>query len=93
MKIWNFTKNIMLSILITSLYAIWSKEELHEVSTFRMWLILILVFLLVLHLFVWVDREIRRIRFERAKKYLRKEKTNELQRIKTSKWVNYHNRH
>lgn len=77
MKYWNFTKNIMLSLAITMLYAIWGKEELHEISTFRMWVILILVFLLILHLFVWVDREIRRIRFERAKKYLRKEKRNE----------------
>ena len=85
MKYWNFTKNIMLSILMTTLYAIWSKEELHEVNPVRMWLILILVFLLILHLFVWVDREIRRIRFERAKKYLRKEKRNEVRRIKTSK--------
>ena len=77
MKYWNFTKNIMLSLTITMLYALWSEEGLHEVSTIHMWAILVLVFFLVLHLIVWADRALRQIRIERAKKYLREEKRNE----------------
>lgn len=62
------SKNIMLTLSITMLYAIWSKEGLHEVSTFQMWVILIAVGLLVLHLLNMVDRELRKLNRERKKK-------------------------
>ena len=68
MKKWSLAKSIMLSATITMLYAIWSKEGLHEVSTLHMWVILIAVFCLILHLFVWIDREVRRIQKTRRKK-------------------------
>ena len=68
MKFWNMGKNIMLTLSITMLYAIWSKEGLHEVSTLQMWTILIAVGLLVLHLLNMIDREIKKLMKERRKK-------------------------
>ena len=68
MKIANVIKNVMLTLSITMLYAIWSKEGLHEVSTLHMWAILILVALLIFHLLCVVDREVMRIQRERKKK-------------------------
>ena len=68
MKLWNICKNIMLTLSITMLYAIWSKEGLHEVSRFQMWTILIAVGLLVLHLLNMIDREIKKLMKERRKK-------------------------
>ena len=50
MKMWQFFKNVMLAILMTTLYAIWSTNELHEISQFNMWLILICVGLLIFSL-------------------------------------------
>lgn len=67
MRLWNMCKNIMLTLSITMLYAIWSKEGLHEVSTFHMWLILIAVGLLTLHLINVVDRELRKLNKGREK--------------------------
>ena len=68
MKIANVIKNVMLTLSITMLYAIWSKEGLHEVSTLHMWAILILVGLLIFHLLNVIDREVDRIKKERKKK-------------------------
>ena len=53
---WQFFKNVMLASLMTTLYAIWSTKELHEVSTFRLWLILISVGLLIFCLLNAIDR-------------------------------------
>lgn len=68
MKLVNIFKNIALSIALTMLYAIWSKEGLHEVSTIHMWVILILVAFLILHLLFVIDREVQRIQKERRGK-------------------------
>ena len=68
MRKWNLFKNVLLAITITMLYADWSKKGLHEVSTIHMWAILIMVGALILHLLVWIDREVRRIDKERREK-------------------------
>lgn len=68
MKLLNIFKNVALSLSMTMLYAIWCKESLHNESPIKMWVILILVWALILHLLVWVDREVRRIQRERSKK-------------------------
>ena len=68
MKLWNVAKNIMLTLSITMLYAIWSKEGLEECSDIHMWVILILVGVLIFHLITFADREITRIKKERMKK-------------------------
>lgn len=67
MKLFNFAKNIMLSVLLTTLYAIWSEEGLRELSALHTWAILILVGLLILHLFTYIDRELARIQKERKR--------------------------
>ena len=58
----------MLTISLTLLYAIWSKDGLEECSAIHMWLILILVGALIFHLIVFIDREVTRIKKERMKK-------------------------
>ncbi len=68
MKVANIIKNIALTLTVTMLYAIWSKEGLHEVSTLHMWAILILVGVVFFHLLCVIDREIIRIQKERKKK-------------------------
>ena len=68
MKLWNVVKNLMLTLALTMLYAIWSKDGLEECSTIHMWLILILVGALIFHLIVFIDREVTRIKKERMKK-------------------------
>ena len=68
MKGLNLIKNIMLTVLITMLYAIWSKEQLHALSGLHMWAILIAVGALILHLLVWIDQEVYRIQEERKGK-------------------------
>lgn len=78
MKGLNICKNLMLTALITTLYAIWSKEGLHEVSTLHMWAILIAVAALVLHLFVWIDREVYRIQKERKGKTKNKRRSQKV---------------
>lgn len=55
MKIWNLLKNLMLTLSITMLYAIWSSKKLHEVSTIRMWVILIAVACIIFCLIRAVD--------------------------------------
>lgn len=77
MKKWNLAKNVMLAAALTTIYAIWAKDELHEVSTAHMWVILILVGVLILHLFVYLDREIRRIHNTRKKKIIKTRRTVE----------------
>ena len=64
----NIIKNVMITALITTLYAIWSREQLHELSGLHMWTILLLVAALILHLLVWIDREIYHIQKERQGK-------------------------
>lgn len=68
MKVWKFVKDVMLTLAITMLYAIWSKEGLHEVSTIHMWAILILVAILIYHLISFVNQEVRKLEKERRKK-------------------------
>ena len=68
MKIANFIKNLAITVLIISWYAYWSKEQLHELSIFHIWIIFICVGALILHLLVWIDREIIRIQKERKGK-------------------------
>ena len=65
---WNTCKNVILSLAITMLYAIWSKKGLHEVSTLHMWVILIMVWLLFLHGIVYADQEIKRKHDKRQRK-------------------------
>lgn len=64
----NSIKNVLITVLVTLLYAIWCKDALHEMSAIKMWVILILFGILVLHLLVWCDREVRRIIKERKRK-------------------------
>jgi len=78
MKGLNICKNIMITVLITMLYAIWSKEQLHELSGLHMWAILIVVAALVLHLFVWLDREVYRIQKERKGKTKNKRRSQKV---------------
>jgi len=68
MKTWNIVKNLMLATLITLLYAIWSKEGLHEVSTLHLWVILIGVWFLIVHIIFYVDNEIKKLNDERKKR-------------------------
>ena len=68
MKLWNIGKNLMLTLTLTMLYAIWSKDGLKECSDIHMWIILVLVGALIYHLLVFVDREVARIKKERMKK-------------------------
>ena len=68
MKIWSIAKNLMLATAITMLYAIWSKDGLHEVSTLHMWAILILVWVLVVHIIFYADSEIKKLHDERKKR-------------------------
>lgn len=68
MKIANIIKNLMLASSMTTLYAIWSKEGLHEVTGLHAGLILVLVGILIFHLLCVIDREITRIQKERKKK-------------------------
>lgn len=70
----NAIKNVVITVLITMIYAIWSKDQLHELSGLHIWAILIVVGALILHLLVWIDREVRRIQRERKGK--RSEKVN-----------------
>ena len=81
MKIANFIKNLVITVLITMLYAIWSKDALHELSGLHMWAIFIAVGALILHLLVWIDREIIRIQKERKGK---KHEKNSKHTIKTT---------
>ena len=78
MKGLNICKNLMLTALITTLYAIWCKDSLHELSGLHMWLILIAVAALVLHLFVWIDREVYRIQKERKGKTKNKRRSQKV---------------
>lgn len=64
----NSIKNVLITVLVTLLYAIWCKDALHEMSAIKMWVILIMFGILVLHLLVWCDREVRRIIKERKRK-------------------------
>lgn len=64
----NAIKNIAITVLIVRLYAIWSREQLHELSGLHKWAILIVVGALILHLLVWIDREVIRINKERRAK-------------------------
>ena len=73
MKTWNIAKNLMLATAITMLYAIWSKDGLHEVSTLHMWAILILVWVLVVHLIFFADSQIKKLHDERNKRRGKKE--------------------
>ena len=68
MKIWNIVKNVMLSSLITTLYAIWSKEILHQVSTIHCVLILAATFLILMGLLTTVDKDLERIEKKRKEK-------------------------
>ena len=56
MRLWRYAKNLMVASLITTLYAIWCKEILHEYNTVRMWLILISVGLFIFCLLNAIDR-------------------------------------
>ena len=62
----------MLAATLTALYANWSKEGLQNISALHMWAILILVWALILHLLVYVDREIRRVQKTRKVKKARR---------------------
>ena len=68
MKIWNIVKNVMLSSSITTLYAIWSKEVLHEVSTIHCVLILLATFLILMGLLHTVDKDLQRLERKRKEK-------------------------
>lgn len=68
MKIWSIAKNLALATTITLLYAIWSKDGLHELSTIHLWVILVLVWALVVHLIFFVDSEIKKLNNERKKR-------------------------
>lgn len=70
MKIWANVKNLMLSATVTMLYAIWSKEQLHEESLFMMWVILIAVFLIFFFLLRSIDKDVQRVTKERMLKSL-----------------------
>ena len=61
MKIWRYCKNLMLSSTVTTLFAIWSKEQLHQESTFKMWVILIAVFMIFFMLLRSIDKEVQRV--------------------------------
>ena len=67
MKIWNVIKNVMLSSLITTLYAIWSKEVLHEVSTIHCVAIIVSVFFVFFMLLRAVDNEFRKLEERRRR--------------------------
>lgn len=68
MKFLNFAKNMLITVLITSWYAYWCRDNLKTLSVIHTWLILICVAALILHLLVWIDRELTRINKERNKK-------------------------
>lgn len=68
MRLVNTIKNIVITVLITLIYAIWSADQLHELSGLHIWAILIVVGALILHLLVWIDREVIRINKERRAK-------------------------
>ena len=70
MKIWRYCKNLMLSSTVTTLFAIWSKEQLHQESTFKMWVILIAVFMIFFMLLRSIDKEVQRVTKERMLKSL-----------------------
>lgn len=64
----NAVKNVIITLMTTMLYAIWSTKELHELTALEMWAILIMFAILVLHLLVWTDREVIRVGRERRRK-------------------------
>lgn len=68
MKMWQFFKNVMLATLMTTLYAIWSTKELHEVSAPRMWSILIIVGIFIFLLLTSIDKYFVNIQRQRKSK-------------------------
>lgn len=60
MKLLNFFKNVALTLTTTELYCIWSKKELHEVSTAHMWMIIIAVAIIFFCLLRMIDKEVYR---------------------------------
>lgn len=74
MAILNLLKNVSLTLTVTTLYAVWSTKELHELSPLKMWAILIMFAFLVFHILIWADREAKRIHKERKKKNGREKK-------------------
>ena len=79
MKMWQFFKNVMLATLMTTLYAIWSTKELHEVSAPRMWAILIVVGIFIFLLLTSIDKRFAYIQRKRKSKErrVRNEKISE----------------
>ena len=67
MKMWQFFKNVMLATLMTTLYAIWSTKELHEVSAPRMWSILIIVGIFIFLLLTSIDKYFAGIQRQRKR--------------------------
>ena len=67
MKMWQFFKNVMLATLMTTLYAIWSTKELHEVSAPRMWSILIIVGIFIFLLLTSIDKYFVNIQRQRKR--------------------------
>ena len=76
MKIWNIIKNVMLSSSVTLLYAIWSKEVLHEVSTIHCAVILASVFFIFYMLLREVDKELTKIERRRQNENRRTKEKN-----------------
>ena len=68
MKIWSIAKNVMFSLSVTMIYAMWSKEVLHDVSFWHCFAILVSVFIVFFGLLNCIDKEFRKIEKKRKER-------------------------